>query len=154
MAMTDKVLKARSPVWTYFSLCDDDNTKVICKVCSDRIPRGGNIPKSFNTTNLRKHLEHWHQDKYRELLEVEKEKARVKKSDERQALQPKIDESFEALKPYSTESPQYIAITNAVARMIVTDFQPFSVVEDEGFKLVLNVMDQRYKLYTQLQIFF
>ena len=127
-------------------LCDDDNTKVICKVCSDRIPRGGNIPKSFNTTNLQKHLEHWHRDKYRELLEVEKEKARVKKSDERQPLQPKIDESFEALKPYSTESPRYISITNAVARMIATDFQPFSVVEDEGFKLVLNVMDQRYKL--------
>ena len=91
-------------------------------------------------------MEHWHRDKYRELLEVEKEKARVKKSDERQALQPKIDENFEALKPYSTESPRYIAITNAVAQMIATDFQPFSAVQDEGFKLVLNVMDQRYKL--------
>ena len=52
-------------------------------------------------------MEHWHRDKYRELLKVEKEKARVKKSDERQVLQPKIDESFEALKPYSTESPRY-----------------------------------------------
>ena len=142
----NKALKARSPVWGYFSLCDDDSTKVICKVCSDRIPRGGSNPKSFNTTNLRKHLEKRHLEKYRELLKVEKEKARVNSSDERQASQPKIDESFEAMKPYNTESPRYIAITNAVARMIATDFQPFSIVEDEGFKLVLNVMDQRYKV--------
>ena len=53
-------------------------------VCSNRIPRGGSIPKLFNTSNLRKHLEHWHRDKYRKLLEVEKEKAHVKKSDEKQ----------------------------------------------------------------------
>ena len=63
-------------------------------------------------------------------------------SDARLASQPKIDESFEAMKPYSTESPQYVAITNAVAQMIATDFQPFSIIEDEGFKLLLNVMDQ------------
>ena len=30
--------------------------------------------------------------------------------------------------------------------MIATDFQPFSIIEDEGFKLLLNVMDQRYKV--------
>ena len=137
---TDKVLKARSPMWAYFILCDDDNVKVICKVCNDRIPRGGVNPKSFNTTNLRKHLEKRHQENYRELLKVEKDKTHV---NERQASQPKIDESFEALKPYSTESPRYIAITNAVAQVISTDFQPFSIVEDKGFKLVLNVMDQR-----------
>ena len=36
----------------------------------------------------------------------------------------------------STGSPRYIAITNAVNRMIMTDFQLFSIIEDEGFKLV------------------
>ena len=59
----------------------------------------------------------------------------MKKSDERQALQQMIDESFESLKPHSPESPRYIAITNAFAWMIATDIQPFSVVEDEGFKI-------------------
>ena len=70
MATTDKALKARSPVWAYFSLCND-NTKVVCKVCSDRIPRGSSNPKSFNTTNLRRHLEKRYPEKYRELLKVE-----------------------------------------------------------------------------------
>ena len=50
------------------------------------------------------------------------------------------------MKPYATDSSRYIAITNAVACMIVTDFQPFSIVEDKGFKFVLNVMDPRYKV--------
>ena len=36
-------------------------------------------------------------------------------SNERSALQPKINESFESLKPYSTESSWHNAIINAVA---------------------------------------
>jgi len=103
MAATTKL---RSPIWNYFSLHDNDHSKAVCKICKDTIPRGGSSPKSFNTTNLRKHLEH-HQDKYKELLEVEKEKvhARDHKDDERQdLLQPKIDKSFEQMKPYATDS--------------------------------------------------
>ena len=30
--------------------------------------------------------------------------------------------------------------------MIATDFQPFSIVEDEGFQLLLRVLDRRYQL--------
>ena len=74
-------------------------------VCSYRIPRGGSKLKSYNTTNLRKHLEKRHLEKYRELLKVEKEKVHVNSSDERQASQPKINKSFKAMKYYSTESP-------------------------------------------------
>ena len=101
-------------------MCDDDNSKAVCKVCNDKIPRGGSNLKAFNTTNLRKHLEH-HQNKYKEFLaEVEKEKVRAHgRKDEFEVLsQPKIDKSLELLKPYGTESPRYIAITNAMTRMI------------------------------------
>ena len=43
MATTNKAMKARSPVRVYFSLQDDDNAKIICKVRSNRNPsyRGG-----------------------------------------------------------------------------------------------------------------
>ena len=58
-------------------------------------------------------------------------------SSERPASQPKIDDkSFEKLKPYSTKNFQYNVITNAVTRMIAKDFQPFSFIEDEAFKLL------------------
>ena len=30
--------------------------------------------------------------------------------------------------------------------MITMDFQPFSIVEDEGFQLLLRVLDRRYQL--------
>jgi len=40
-------------------------------------------------------------------------------------------------------------ITKAVGRMIVTDFQSFSLVEDEGFQLLLRTLDRRYQLPSQ-----
>ena len=61
--------KTRSVIWTYYCLAENNNSKSICK---DKIPRGGSNLKSFNITNLQKHLEHQHQEKYTELLEVEK----------------------------------------------------------------------------------
>ena len=30
--------------------------------------------------------------------------------------------------------------------MIAIDFQPFSIVEDEGFKRLLRILDKRYQL--------
>ena len=57
------------------------------------------------------------------------------------------------MKPYSTESPRYIAITNAVARMIATDFQPFSVVEDEDF-LLSWISDTSYPVANHFRISF
>ena len=39
--LNDKTLKGKKSS-VDFSLCDDDNNaKIICKVCSDRIPRNG-----------------------------------------------------------------------------------------------------------------
>lgn len=48
----------KSPIWMHFSISDNDNFRAVCKVCSKRIPSGGNTLKSLNTMNLRRHL--WH----------------------------------------------------------------------------------------------
>lgn len=53
----------RSAVWNYFQETDSDPNVAICLVCTDIIPRGRNLAR--NTTNLRKHLEHRHQDVYK-----------------------------------------------------------------------------------------
>ena len=37
------------------SVCNDDNLKVSCKVCHERILRGGNTLKSFSAMNMREH---------------------------------------------------------------------------------------------------
>ena len=53
---------------------------------------------------------------------------------------------LKSLNPYSPASQHYVAITRAIARFIATDFQPFLIVEDEGFRLLLWILDRRYQL--------
>ena len=75
----------KSPIWTDFGICDDDKSKALCKICGERIPRGGKSAKgfrgvgnrkSFNTTYLRRHLQH-HPEENKKLVvaeNVEKER--------------------------------------------------------------------------------
>jgi len=37
----------KSPVWTHFRVCIDNNLKAACHVCSERILSGSNTPKSL-----------------------------------------------------------------------------------------------------------
>jgi len=137
----------KSPIWVYFGVCDDDHSKAICKVCSEGIPRGGRTPKSFNTTNLRKHLRHHPEENKKLMIAEAAEKQRKEaRSSAASTYQTTVGQCFERQKPYSTDSPRYKEITNAIAQMIAFDFQPFSVVEDEGFKRLLQVLDPRYQI--------
>ena len=88
----------RSPIWKFFSLCNSDDSKATCQVCNEKISRGGSKRKAYNMTNLRKHLQQ-HAGKYKELLEVEEREQSRKRSKEEEdkLLQPKIDDTLEAL---------------------------------------------------------
>ena len=68
--MADRDTK-RSPIRKYFEVCGDDDSKAVCKTCNDQVSRGSSVRKSYNTTNLRKHLEQRHKDKHKELMELE-----------------------------------------------------------------------------------
>ena len=80
-----------------------------------------------------------------ELEERERSRKRLRE-EESNTVQPKIDETLCTLNPYSWTSQRHMTITQAVGRMIATDFQPFSIVEDEGFQLLLRVLDRQYQL--------
>ena len=60
----------KSPIWKYFEVCDDDS-KALRITCKNKISRGGSKRKSYNTTNLHKHLEQHHKDIFKELVETE-----------------------------------------------------------------------------------
>jgi len=94
-----------SPIWKHFSICEDDHSKAVCNVCRERIPRGGSTPKSFNTTNLRKHLRN-HPDENKlvaaETTEKERKQAQSSTASTRQVT---VAECFERQKPYSVENP-------------------------------------------------
>ena len=111
----------RSSIWNYFIKCEQDDLKAECTFCKESISRRGSQWKSYNTTNLRKHLEQHHEQNFKELLDIEEHKKSRKRSREDKG-QPRIDETLDALNPYHPTSQWYIAITRAVAGMIAEDF--------------------------------
>jgi len=68
-----------SLVWKFFVL-DNDKDTVTCNTCQHLVKRDGG-----NTSNLRRHLQINHGDKYAELLKFETDKAA--EDDEEQAVQ-------------------------------------------------------------------
>lgn len=44
---------------------------------------------------------------------------------------------------------QQVLISEAIAKMIVVDLQPMSIVENQGFRELLHFLEPRYTLETQ-----
>ncbi len=53
----------RSPIWLYFTVLSDNNTKALCNTCKETISRG-NVGKNLNTTNLISHIRKHHANLY------------------------------------------------------------------------------------------
>ena len=88
--------KKKSIIWTFFSICETDNTKAICGTCQEKVSHGGKSSKSFNTTNLWKHLELYPKD-FKEFSSMEVEKVKEKGKGNQQAT---VDDLFERQRPY------------------------------------------------------
>ena len=102
----------RSPIWKYFEVCDDDS-KALYITCKNKISRGICVRKSYNTTNLRKHLEQHHKDIIKELVETEEHERSWKRlrEEDNKAVQPRIYKTLDSLNPYSWSSQRHVIIT-------------------------------------------
>ena len=142
-----KMATKRSGVWRYFSVSVTDESKAVCNECSEKVARGGSSAKSYTTTNLKRHL-----PQYTELLKSEK----TKSADNHDSLyrspspchssQSTIDRCFQLSKPYDKSHPEARKITLLIGEMMALDFQPFSIVEDTGFRALINHLDPRYHI--------
>ena len=63
-----------SLVWEVFKVDSKDSTKAICSVCSDKLSRGKD-PRNQGTSNLRRHLQNKHKEKWKELEEKHEQSA-------------------------------------------------------------------------------
>lgn len=119
-------------------------THAICNVCKEKVPRGGNKPNSFNTTNVIRHLRKDHIVEHGEYLRLtaESEKQKAEKTPTRALVQRTI----EGTQPYKRNGEKATGITRKVMEFIGLDDQPFSVVEDVGFQRLLAHVDPRYVL--------
>lgn len=141
-------LKKRSPVWEYFVEGSDENKhKAKCKECDVYVPRGGIIPSNYTTTNLINHIKRFHSQSHEALLSkmlAQNTKAKEKKTTA--SNQPTITASFEAQKPWGASHPQTRKFNHIIAKLIAIDSQPFSVVEDAGFKELMKEAVPKYTL--------
>lgn len=62
------------------------------------------------------------------------------------AKQIKLDNIFPAVAPMKPDNPRSVQITKAITRMIAMDFQPYSVVENRGFRELIQVLEPKYQI--------
>ena len=128
-----------SPVWSFFTVAEDDNSIAVCKKFSGRVPRGGKKSSGFNTTNLISHMKTRH---HGEAVWKEYEAATVAasgakgKTSIRCAVVP-IQRAFENCRNFPRDSEKAEAINDKVMEFIALDDQPFSVVENPGFRKLI-----------------
>ena len=112
--------------------------------CKEKVSRGGKHPKSFNTSNLRKHLE-GHEDKFKDYIEQEKKRQELS-SNKGSYKQVTLEALTEKRKPYAADHPRAKVITQRIAEMIAVDLQPFSIVGNVGFCRFMAEVEPRYAL--------
>ncbi|KAI4903953.1 hypothetical protein NFI96_023418, partial [Prochilodus magdalenae] len=87
-----------------------------------------------------------HPDKYTEYIRVKEETRTAPRTPAKPATTQPIDELLQKSKKFDKNSPKATAITAKVMEFIALDDQPFSVVEDVGFRRLLEHLEPRYTI--------
>ncbi|XP_073672246.1 zinc finger BED domain-containing protein 4-like [Paramisgurnus dabryanus] len=135
-----------SSVWSFFKVSEEDPRYAVCNECEGRVMRGGVRAKSFNTTNLITHLKNKHPGAYKEYEKSANANKQWKKANATAAapVGSPIEQALEKTKKFHKDHPKQKALTMAITKMITVDDQPFLLVEDEGFREVLDLAEPRY----------
>ncbi|XP_026284719.2 zinc finger BED domain-containing protein 4-like [Frankliniella occidentalis] len=117
-----------------------------CKTCSRILQTPGKT-----TTTLSRHLERWHKKLYNEYTkEQEKKKLAIAKRSKGKFKklkgQPSITDAFKKVTTFPRDNKQAKKITRKILEMIALDYQPISIVEDKGFRALINLLEPRYVL--------
>ena len=137
----------RSPIWKYFEVCEDEK-KAMCKLCKTVISRGSGGAKSFTTTPLNNHIAYKHPEEHKEIAKKKAAAASTSAPGIQQTgwSQQKLADVISKKKPWSIDSTDARKVHQAIGTMIAVDIQPYSIVEDVGFKALIGVLEPRYIL--------
>lgn len=134
--------KSRVSILDYFNIvCEGENGKIEsnCKACGTRIQAKRTVTSNFVT-----HLKRKHQAMYDEFVR--------KKDVKREAMQTctgppsgrMIPQTAAGLNKFDYSDPRQSLISEAIAKMIIRDLQPPQIVEYEGFRELLQLLEPRY----------
>jgi len=141
----------RSGVWKFFTISATDNSRANCTLCNTSYSRGKERARvsSMNTSNLRDHLKRKHPSEYQALVssETQAKEANVEKSAGSAAQkQPSLAAFVEKSRPWSFDCPQSLRLHRKLAEMIALDDQPFNIVNNDGFRRLMQAAEPRYTL--------
>ena len=126
-------LSLKLPVWKYFgfpvSYVDNvrlSTKKSVCKLCYARVP----YSSTDSMTNMAGHLRRHHKN-----IDLSFKRT--------PATQTTLQSSFRIKLP--SNSTRANAITSALV-FIAADMQPYSVVENSGFRHLISILEPRYKI--------
>ena len=137
-----------SIVWKCFTRLED---KIVqCTECKDTLA----FHKS--TSTMMNHLKTKHSLKYADLQtekEVEEEnRLGTKRKSEGAFVQRTMKETIEKKLLYDLNSARRKEIDRNVLDMVVVDMQPFRIVEDKGFKRLVEDLDKKYTLPSRTKL--
>ena len=142
----DTVSKNKSAIWVYFTIKLDVHFAE-CNICKTKVSRGGKSSKTFNTTNIVNHLKVKHVEEYKK---YEEEKATEVVTSELQEAskkqQFKLEECGGSVKKWGINSPCALKVTRKTDEMIALDNHPFSIVEDIGFRQLMQQLEPCYSV--------
>uniref|UniRef100_A0A914NL95 BED-type domain-containing protein n=1 Tax=Meloidogyne incognita TaxID=6306 RepID=A0A914NL95_MELIC len=150
-----------SKIWNYFTL---SGRIAFCKECDYK----KDFPPRAPTTTLATHLKSKHPEQHKQFLDQstevkeksnkEKEKQMtLKRSFEIQSSskednnevtlkQMRIDLCAQTKSAWDKDGLKTLEVNRAIMEFIATDIQPFSVVQDSGFKRLIALLKPQYNL--------
>ena len=130
----------KSPLWQHFGFAVDKDGKrlsekvVHCRLCLKE------VGFSRNTTNLCQHIEKWH----REQLPCTSASA-SSTSSHSTTLQTTLD-TYKSVPKMAKSSSRWKEITRSLCHFLAKDMRPLALVEGEGFKSFMTVVQPAYEV--------
>ena len=125
-----------------------DNSKAMCILCKTVISHGGVTSMTFTTSPLNNHLSYKHRVEYKQIVfqqsATNEKSAAGAKSSVKTNIQMMLSEMAAKKKTLEVNSAEANKIHIAIGKMMALDIQPYSIVEDVGFKSLVGLLEPRY----------
>ena len=129
----------RSAVWEHFDINPCDESHATCKHCGSSVSRGA---ASWSTSTLMKHISRCHPC-------IDTSKKLNSDADSPGISSPRQQEikcAFDRSRAWEFNDQRSLRLHRSVAEMIALDDQPFSIVQNKGFRRLMHLAELRYTL--------
>ena len=140
-AKRKRTCNSPSSIWDSFVKNEIDPSKPTCRKCRKVVSRGSSNAKSKS----------WGNGSLWEHLKICSPSGSGCPSTS-STTQLNIQQALSRNTPLQKGSVKAKAITNAIGKMVAIDLRPYSVVENEGFRELMRVLEPRYSIVSRKEL--